>query len=136
MVYKFEKLEIWRLAMDYGESIHSMTKKRFPQDEVFNLKSQICRAADSVALNIAEGSIGQTDREQSKFINYAIRSLAETVTCLFKARSRKYIDEDEFMQYYGFTHQLMRKMTAFKNGLEKKKLCEPQRNKLAILSVK
>jgi four helix bundle protein len=39
------------------------------------------RAATSVALNIAEGSTGQTDNEQARFLGLAIRSLLETVAC-------------------------------------------------------
>ncbi len=45
------------------------------------MKSQIRRAATSVALNIAEGSTGQTDGEQARFLGVALRSLVETVAC-------------------------------------------------------
>ena len=95
MNFKFEKLIIWQKAMDYGEKIYSLTKF-FPKDEMYNLTSQTKRAVDSIALNIAEGSIGQSDAEQKKFIGYAIRSLAEVITCLHKAVRRKYISQQEF----------------------------------------
>lgn len=72
MSFKFEKLIIWQQAMDLGENINSMTEK-FPSKELYNLSSQIRRAADSVALNISEGSIGQSNPEQLKFIGYSIR---------------------------------------------------------------
>ena len=57
MSFKFEKLIIWQLAMDFGEEINTIANS-FPQTERFNLSSQILRAVDSIALNIAEGSIG------------------------------------------------------------------------------
>jgi four helix bundle protein len=88
--FKFEKLIIWQDAMDFGEVINEVSQ-RFPDKEKFNLMSQIMRAVDSVALNISEGSIGQSNPEQRKFIGYSIRSLAEVVTCLFKAKRRNYI---------------------------------------------
>jgi len=56
--FKFEKLIIWQKAMDFGEEIFDLSKG-FPKDEIFNLTSQIRRAADSIALNISEGATGQ-----------------------------------------------------------------------------
>jgi four helix bundle protein len=79
MDFKFEKLTIWQKSMDFGESINSMAYK-FPKEEIFNLSSQIRRAVDSIALNISEGSIGQTNLEFKKFMGYSIRSLAEVIT--------------------------------------------------------
>jgi four helix bundle protein len=78
--FKFEKLIIWQRAMELGENINDLTES-FAQKEIYNLSSQIRRAADSVALNIAEGSIVQSSPEYKKFLGYSIRSLAEVVTC-------------------------------------------------------
>lgn len=98
MRFKFEKLLIWQDAMKLGEEINFLIQK-FPSSELYNLSSQIRRAADSVALNISEGSIGQSNPEQHKFIGYSIRSLAEVVTCLYKAKMREYISEAEFQTH-------------------------------------
>ncbi|WP_371286250.1 four helix bundle protein [Winogradskyella forsetii] len=75
------------------------------------------RAVDSVSLNISEGSIGQSNPEQRKFIGYSIRSLAEVVTCLFKANRRNYIPEDSFIELYNSAFHLMNKMAAFKRNI-------------------
>ena len=72
--------------MDYGESINTLASK-FPREETYNLSSQIRRAVDSIALNISEGSIGQSNPEYKKFIGYSIRSIAEVVTSLYKAKN-------------------------------------------------
>ena len=48
MKFKFEKLIIWEKAMDFGEKINSLAYS-FPQLELYNLSSQIRRAADSIA---------------------------------------------------------------------------------------
>jgi len=114
--FKFEKLIIWQDAMDYGEVINQVSQ-RFPDQEKFNLTSQIMRAVDSVALNISEGSIGQSNPEQKKFIGYSVRSLAEVVTCLFKAKRRNYIDEEKFNELYNTAFHLMNKMAAFKRNI-------------------
>jgi four helix bundle protein len=116
MSFKFEKLVIWQLAMDYAENIHALARK-FPTDETFNLTSQIKRAADSIALNIAEGSIGQSNLEQKKFVGYSIRSLAEVITCLYKALRRNYITQKEFDKNYMDGFEPMNKMAAFRNNI-------------------
>ena len=55
--FKFEKLQDWDLAIDYGDKIHQISCG-FPPKELYNLQSQINRAADSIALNISEGQPG------------------------------------------------------------------------------
>jgi four helix bundle protein len=116
MEFKFEKLIIWQKAMDFGEDINNLSKK-FPKSEMYNLTSQILRAVDSIALNISEGSIGQSNPEFKKFMGYSIRSLAEVVTCLHKAKRRKYISENEFILHYEFAFNLMNMMVAFKEKI-------------------
>lgn len=115
--FKFEKLIIWQNAMDFGEKIDTITSK-FPANELYNLSSQIRRAADSVALNISEGSIGQSTLEFKKFMGYAIRSLAEVVTCIHKAFRRRYVSEEEFNQLYKDSFSLMNMMVAFKKKIQ------------------
>ena len=117
MSFKFEKLLIWQKAMDLGENINSMTAQ-FPEKERFNLTSQIMRAVDSVALNISEGSIGQTNPEFKRFMGYSIRSLAEVVTCIYKAQRREYITKEEFKITYDDSFNLMNMMIGFKNNIK------------------
>ena len=115
--FKFEKLIIWQKSMDLGEDIDKLSNK-FPKKEQFNLTDQIRRAVDSIALNISEGSIGQSNPEYKKFLGYSIRSLAEVVTCLHKARRRDYIFIEEFDKYYDYSYNLMNMMVAFKKNIK------------------
>ena len=119
MAYKFEQLEVWQLSLDYMDSIYALGKK-LPQSEDFNLKSQIIRVATSIALNIAEGSTGQTDAEQARFLGIAIRSLIETVACQHIIRRRKYLaDETLLDNLYEQSQLLARKLQAFRNAISK-----------------
>lgn len=117
MKFKFENLIIWQKAMEIGEDVNSLSNK-FPNKEIYNLSSQIRRAVDSIALNISEGSIGQSNLEFKKFMGYAIRSLAEVVTCLHKAKRREYIAEQEFDKYYETSFNLMNMMIAFRKNIK------------------
>ncbi len=116
VAFKFEKLEIWQLAILFSDEVHSLTRK-FPKEEMFALSSQFNRAADSIALNIAEGSIGLSNPEQKKFIGYAIRSLAESVTCLHLARRRNYVRDDIFENFYNRAEILIAKMIRLRTSL-------------------
>lgn len=116
MKFKFESLVIWQQAMEFGENINDMANK-FPKKEIYNLSSQIRRAADSIALNISEGSIGQSNPEFKRFMGYSILSPSEVVTCLYKARRRDYITEDEFSKHYEFSFDLMNMMSAFRRKI-------------------
>jgi four helix bundle protein len=78
MAYKFERLEVWQMAMEYVDMIYK-NAETLPKNEEYNLKSQITRAATSIALNIAEGSTGQSDAEQHRCLGMALRSSVETV---------------------------------------------------------
>lgn len=99
MSFKFENLRIWQKSMELDEEINTLTD-HFPKKELYNLSSQIRRATDSIALNIAEGSILQSNPEYRKFLGYSIRSLAEVVTCLYKAKHRNYVSADNFDTLY------------------------------------
>ncbi len=115
--FKFEKLRIWNIAMDLAEEVNELTED-FPKKELYNLSSQMRRAADSIALNISEGAILQTVPEYRKFIGYGIRSLAELVTCFHKAYRRKYLSTNDFNKFYGLSFSLMNMMVSFRSKIK------------------
>lgn len=117
MSFKFEKLIVWQLAMDFGEEINTIANS-FPQTERYNLSSQILRAVDSIALNISEGSVEQIIPEFKRFLNYSIRSIVEVVTCLHKAERRNYINQEQFDYLYAKSFELMNRTLAFKTQLK------------------
>lgn len=117
MAFKFEKLEVWKLAIDMADEVHLLTRA-FPKEEMFSLTSQMKRAADSVSLNIAEGSTGQSDPEQRRFLGYAQRSALEVVNCLYLAIKRGYIEQIIFDSFYTNLDKLVSKIQAFKNSLK------------------
>ncbi|CAG0931975.1 hypothetical protein TFLX_02388 [Thermoflexales bacterium] len=116
MPYKFEKLEVWQLAVEYFDLIYQIAEQ-LPKNEEYNLRSQIIRAATSIALNIAEGSTGQSDAEQNRFPGMALRSLIETVACLHLIKRRNYISAEMVQEVYAFSEKLSVKLQAFRKAL-------------------
>ena len=116
MSFKFEKLEVWQLALDYVDLAYAIAEQ-LPRSEEYNLKSQLVRAATSVALNIAEGSTGQSDLEQARFLAMAIRSVLETVACQHIISRRGFPDLELLRQAYDHANRLVRMLQSMRNTL-------------------
>lgn len=76
------------------------------------------RAVTSIALNIAEGSTGQSDAEQRRFLGHALRSYLETIACLDIIERRKYVSEQDILPLRKNGHKLFIKLIAFRKSLE------------------
>lgn len=96
-VYKFQSLKVYQLGLDYVDKIYDI-KKNLPREEKYNLSSQLIRSATSIVLNIAEGSTGQSDKEQMRFLGIALRSYIETVACFDLIQRRKYLSENDLAE--------------------------------------
>jgi four helix bundle protein len=117
MAFKFEKLIVWQKSLDLSDEVNQLTKS-FPKDELYVLASQIKRAADSVSLNIAEGSTGQTNPEFSRFLSIALRSNIEVVGCIFLAQRRGNITQDKFDKIYKMCEEILVMINSLRNSLK------------------
>jgi four helix bundle protein len=97
-----KKLVAWQKAIDLTIALYHLTDS-FPKEHLFNLSSQIRRAALSVASNIAEGAARQTKKEFANFLHIAQASLSELDTQLEVAKRLKLLEDD---QYHDFDRQL------------------------------
>ena len=116
--YKFQSLYVYQLALDYIDQIYEIVVK-LPVGERFNLSSQITRAATSIALNIAEGSTGQSDKEQIRFLSLALRSFLESVACLDLIERRRYLSSKDIDISRKISRNLFYKITKFQKVLKK-----------------
>lgn len=116
MPFRFEELKIWREALRLSNEIDALART-FPRVELYSLTLQVKRAADSVVLNIAEGSTGQSKPEFRRFLGIALRSALEVVSCLFISRARKYIQEDAFETYYKDYELLCKMITKLRDSI-------------------
>ena len=114
--YKFQKLQVYQLALKYVDAVYKLSEK-LPQRERFNLSSQIERASTSIVLNIAEGSTGQSDAEQNRFLGFALRSYLETVACFDLIETRGYLTPADLTALRDQGHQLFIKLSAFRSSL-------------------
>lgn len=94
--FNFENLKVYQKALDYVDLVYTYTDD-FPKNEIYGLTSQFKRAANSIALNIGEGS-GGTKNEFVNFIRISYRSMVECVVCTTLAYRRKFINEKQFLE--------------------------------------
>jgi four helix bundle protein len=116
MPFKFEKLKVWQMSLDFSFKINELIND-FPKEELFILTSQIKRASDSISLNIAEGSTGQSNKEFSRFSGIAIRSAIEVVSCLFLAQKRRLINKIQFDKLYNEAEIIIKMLQALRRSL-------------------
>ena len=116
MAFNFEELKVFHLAGVLSNKVDLIAAK-FPKKELFSLSSQVKRAADSVVLNIAEGSTGQSTPEFKRFLKIALRSGIEVIACLYLAFTRNYILENEYRDLYNEYEILCRMITKLKDSM-------------------
>ncbi|MFW5761927.1 MAG: four helix bundle protein, partial [Cyclobacteriaceae bacterium] len=92
--YKIEKLEVWQISLELNDFVYGLISV-LPDNEKYNLSSQLQRAVTSISLNIAEGSTGTTDKEQANFLKFSRRSCMEIIGCTKISLRREYIREDQ-----------------------------------------
>ncbi|MDH5186766.1 MAG: four helix bundle protein [candidate division WOR-3 bacterium] len=117
MAFRFENLEIWKLACEFCEKLHLVTK-RFPKSELFGLTSDLNRAGISIPANIAEGSGSDSDREFRRYLGIAVKSLFESVSHLFITKRRNYLKDEEFATLYTDAETLVKKIRSFAKTLK------------------
>ena len=115
--YKFQNLEVYQMALDYVDKVYE-SSRWLPVSERFNLQNQLERAATSIVLNIAEGSTGQSDAEQKRFLGLALRSYLETMACLDLIERRGYLADGVLAKVREAGHELFIKLQAFRKSLD------------------
>jgi four helix bundle protein len=91
---KLIELEVYKSALEIGDKVWEIVN----QWDYFNkdtLGKQFVRAADSMALNIAEGYGRYFYKENKNFNYYSRGSAFESTSCLRKALNRKLISDEE-----------------------------------------
>lgn len=117
MAFKFEGLRVWQMALDLSAEIDELSYS-FPKREEYVLSPQIRRAADSIALNIAEGSTGQSSAEFKRFLGISLRSAIEVIGCLHIGKKRKIISDEKFSLFYDKLTTLIKSIQALRNSLK------------------
>lgn len=111
-LFRFRQWPVYMAAKSFRNKMRQLARG-LPESERFLLRDQISRAADSICLNIAEGSNKLSDVEFSKYLNTSETSLEEVVCCLDLVLEDGYITEKEFGGYLKEAEDLGSQLIAF-----------------------
>ena len=73
----FRRLHVWERAHSFAVAVRRCTH-RFPKTGYADVKSQLARAAESIASNIVEGCGAATPKEFARYLDISIKSTSET----------------------------------------------------------
>lgn len=80
-MYKFERLKVWQESLTLSKMCYRIAVT-FPAYEKSALSDQLRRAATSITLNIAEGSGSDSEKDFTRFLLLARKSLFEVLSIL------------------------------------------------------
>lgn len=116
--FRFLDWDVYKISKELIKEVYLITNK-FPDYHKFDLGSQINRSSISIALNIAEGSGKNSDKELNRFFDIAIGSTYETLAALDIAYENKLIDEKKFEILSEKCKNIVRQLGNFKKKLKK-----------------
>lgn len=108
---RFQDYKVFRDSHSLNLRVYDATK-RFPRHELFGLTSQMRRAASSIPMNSAEGSV-KSEREFRQSLRVALGSATELEYQFLMARDLGYMDESEHSDLSGAVIEIRKMLTAF-----------------------
>lgn len=96
-IFSFEKLKVWQDAVQLSKEVYTITST-FPSDEKFGLVSQIRRATNSIAANLAEGTARITNKDKAHFTTIAFSTTMEVLNHIILSKELKFISEEKYLE--------------------------------------
>ncbi|MBI5066254.1 four helix bundle protein [Candidatus Woesearchaeota archaeon] len=87
----YRTLNVWKVAHKLVLEVKKELLNLIPQEEKYELKRQIWRAAYSIPMNIVEGTGRRTNKDYASFLFNALGSAKEFEYCLLLIKDLNYI---------------------------------------------
>ena len=97
MIESYKELEIYKRSYNLALKIHQITRN-FPEEEKYDLTSQIRRCSKSIPTNIAEGFGRQSKEEFKRFLRISLGSNNELQVHLEFSKDLNYISDKEYKE--------------------------------------
>ena len=115
-MFNFEKLEVWREAIDFADFVYSITRA-FPAEERFGLTNQMRRAAVSISSNVAEGSSRSSRPDFARFVEIAAGSVFEVVSQAVISKRQGFMADPDYARLYAACEKQSRMLSGLRRSL-------------------
>ncbi|RMH77234.1 MAG: four helix bundle protein [Calditrichaeota bacterium] len=116
----FSDIEAWKIGRKVRRQIYIITRQ-LPQEELYNLSSQMRRAAVSVTANIAEGYGRYHFQETIQFCRQSRGSLYELQDHLLTCLDEHYITDEEYQQNYLLIENCIKALNGYIRMLQRQR---------------
>ena len=96
-IFSFEKLKVWQDAIQLSKEVYKITST-FSNDEKFGLVSQMRRATNSIAANLAEGTSRNTNKDKAHFTTIAYSTTMEVLNHIILSKELEFISEENYLE--------------------------------------
>lgn len=120
-IKRFEDLIVWQKARAFRKKIYDITRK-LPQEERFQLLTNIRDAACSITRNIAEGFGRYHLQENIQFCRMARGSLNEVLDDLYLCLDEEYIPEQAFKETYQQGREVEQLFNGYIKSMKRKRV--------------
>jgi four helix bundle protein len=115
--FNFEKLDVWREAIEFANLIYKLTSK-FPEHERFGLTNQMRRTAVSVSSNLAEGTSRISRVDFGRFVEIATGSLFEVVSQANISLNQRFLTRPEYERIISSAEKQCRMLSGLRRSLD------------------
>lgn len=112
--YSFEKLEVWKEAIQLAISTYKITKL-LPKEEKYGLTSQMRHCLVSISSNIAEGTSRLTKKDKAHFMTISYSSSLELLNQLIISKELDLISDENFIKLRQDIESITNKINSLRN---------------------
>lgn len=120
VIHSFEDLDVYKMAKEFSRKISELVKK-LPNEQDYNLKSQMRRAKLSMTNNIAEGFGRYHYQENIQFCRQCRGSICELIDDLNECLDEGYIDQNYRDQLKNQAYRLIKVLNAYIASIKRQK---------------
>jgi four helix bundle protein len=113
----FKNLKVWQKGIKLVVDVYK-TSKKFPQEELYGLTSQMRRSAISVPSNIAEGCGRNSDKDFNRFLEISLGSSFELETQIIIAHELEFLTKEEFFDLSDKVQEEQKMITGLQKSLK------------------
>lgn len=112
----FRKYEVWQLSHQFVLEVYKISKN-FPNEEQYNITTQLRRASASIPTNISEGCGRNSDKEFNQFLNIALGPVSETEYLIILSKDLNLMEEIISIQLLNEINLIKSKIYTLKSKL-------------------